>query len=383
MEQGDAVLIAGRQEDPFARDLARYFGQELCPVEYLEFGDDGGARSGETKVAIRQNIRGKDAYVLWTVEYTNYELVQVLQLIDAARLSCGARRISLVCPEFPFARQDKTHEKRESLSSRLVARLLESVGLDEVLTSDLHSDQVEGHFRIALDHLRIRPIWAHYISQRYRAWAHEHGLAADGSDLVLGVPDAGRARAVRELSDEIGAALAGPGSKVAIRLAHHDKMRSWRRPYQIETHGLLGDVEGKVVWFSDDLLASGATLFVAAAAAKAAHARHVVCSVTHAHGFDRVLGGGGVQTFGEQLRDSAIDELVVTDTHPRFLERVRRDPLLGAKTTVLSLTPLFGEAIHRIRGGDTIKEMMKEIQDHGALYSVAYEPPTRPPIGPR
>ncbi|HEY3355746.1 MAG TPA: ribose-phosphate pyrophosphokinase-like domain-containing protein, partial [Polyangia bacterium] len=131
MSNGDVVLIPAKEEDPFARDLARYFGQELCPVEFTEFKDDGGRRSGETKVAIRENIRGKDCYVLWSVGHTNYELIQVLQIIDAARLSCGARRISLVCPEFPFARQDKTHERRESLSSRLIARLLESVGLDE------------------------------------------------------------------------------------------------------------------------------------------------------------------------------------------------------------------------------------------------------------
>jgi ribose-phosphate pyrophosphokinase len=377
----DIVLIPGKEADPFAHELSRYFGQELCPIEFVEFKDDGGPRSGETKVAIRQNIRGKDAYVLWSVGHTNYELMVVLQVIDAARLSCGVRRLSLVCPEFPFARQDKTHERRESLSSRLIARLLESVGLDEVLTADLHSDQIEGHFRIPLDHLRTRPIWAHYIAHRYRAWVEAYGLDPDGSDLVLGVPDAGRARAVRELSDEVGAMLSTPERKVKIRLAHHDKMRLWQRPYDVETYGLLGDVRGKVVWFSDDLLASGTTLFSAAASAKAAHARHVVCSVTHSHGFDREDANGVPHTFGELLRDSAVDELVVADTHPRFLERVRRDPLLGAKTTVLSMTPLFGEAIRRIRTGNTIKEMMREVTDHASLYKVVHEPTPRPCLG--
>jgi ribose-phosphate pyrophosphokinase len=373
MDESDFVFLAAKRDDPFARDLARYFGMELCPVDFVEFGDDLGPMSGETKIAIRRNIRNKDAYVLWSVGFVNYELMQLLQVIDAVRLSCGARRISLVCPEFPFARQDKTHERRESLSSRLIARLLESVGLDEVLTSDLHSDQIEGHFRIPLDHLRTRPIWAHYICRRYREWVETLGVAPDGSDLVLGVPDAGRARAARELSDEIGVELHGPQHQVKIRLAHHDKMRLWQRPYAIETHGLLGDVRDKIVWFSDDLLASGSTLFAAAKAAKAARARYVVCSITHAHGFDHVEHGRVLRTFGEQLRDSEVDELVATDTHPQFLERVRHDPLLATKTTVLSLTPMFGEAIQRIRSGDTIKEMMKEIVDRGALYTVVHE----------
>jgi ribose-phosphate pyrophosphokinase len=382
MSSNDFVLLPGRSDDPFARDLASYLGQDLCPVEFVEFHDDGGPMSGETKVEIRQNIRNRDTYIAWSIGFTNHELMQVLQLIDTARLSCGARRVSLIAPELPCARQDKTHERRESLSSRLVARLLEYVGLDEVMTSDLHSDQTEGHFRIPLDHLRTRPLWGHYIARRYREWMETEGLAPEGADLVLGVPDAGASRAVRELSDEVGRNLRTSERKVKIRLCHHDKTRLWERPHELRTHGLLGDVEGQVVWFSDDLLSSGSTLFSAAASARAGGARHVVCSVTHAHGFDRTDADGEVRRFAEMLRDSAIDELCVTDSHPRFLERVRRDPLLAAKTTVLSLTPLFGEATRRLRSGNTIKEMMKEIEDYGGLYAVAYEPPRRPRLRP-
>jgi ribose-phosphate pyrophosphokinase len=290
--------------------------------------------------------------------------------------------VSLICPELPCARQDKTHERRESLSSRLMARLLEYVGVDEIMTADLHSDQTEGHFRISLDHLRTRPVWGHYIAGRYREWMSQSGLGPEGADLVLGVPDAGASRAVRELSDDVGRNLRTSDKKVKIQLCHHDKARLWERPHEVQTYGLLGDVRDKVVWFSDDLLSSGGTLFSAAAAARAGGARHVVCSVTHAHGFDRVESGRVVRTFAEALHESAIDELCVTDTHPRFLERVRRDPLLAAKTTVLSLTPLFGEAIERLRSGNTIKEMMKEIPDYGRLYSVAHRPDPRPPLRP-
>ena len=379
MEDRDVILIAGKSNDPFARDLSNYLGMSLCPVEFTEFRTDAGPMSGETKVEIKENIRGRTVYILWSIEYTNYELINVLQLIDAARLSSGARRISLVCPEFPCARQDKTHERRESLSSRLVARLLEAVGLDEVLTADLHSDQIEGHFRIPLDHLRTRPIWGHYIARRYRRWERELNLAPEGGDLVLGVPDAGRARAVRELSDEVGKQLRRSDEKVKIRLAHHDKHRSWEKVGQVSSHGLLGDVEGKVVWFTDDLLASGSTLFEAARGAKAAGARHVICSVTHSHGFDRLKPDGTVEkSFAEVLYESDIDELVVTDTHPRFLERLRQDSKLAAKTTALSLTPLFGEAIQRVRRGQTLKEMMMRIKDHAVLYWVVQEASERP-----
>jgi ribose-phosphate pyrophosphokinase len=379
MEKEDLVLIEGRKDDPFARSLAEYLGVRLCEVAFTEFRNDAGPMSGEKKVEIRENIRGRHVYVAWTVEQTNYELMVVLQIIDAARLSSEAHRISLVCPEFPCARQDKTHDRRESLSSRLVARLLEAAGLDDVLTADLHSDQIEGHFRIPLDHLRTRPIWAHYIARRYREWMETSGLGPEGADLVLGVPDAGRARAVRELSDEVARNLRLTEQKIRLRLAHHDKHRRWEVPGQISTHGLLGNVAGRVVWFTDDILASGGTLLEAATAAKDAGARHVVCSVTHAHGHDvPPEDGKPARIFVDQLLGSAIDELVVTDTHPLVLQRVKDDPRLASRVTVLSLTPLFGEALRRVRGGQTLKEMIRQVPDHGALYRVVHEATARP-----
>ncbi len=373
MLEHDVVLMAGRNADPFAQEVAASLGLPLHPVRFTEFADDGGAMSGETKVEILDNIRGRDVCILWSVGYTNYELVGLLQLIDAARLSSGARAITLVCPEFPCARQDKTHERRESLTSRLVARLLETAGLDSVLTLDLHSDQIEGHFRIPLDHLRSRPIWGDYIGRRYREWQATCGLAPDGADLVLGVPDAGRARAVRELSEEVALHLRSEPPRPKLRLAHHDKHRAWDDVGRIQSHGLLGPVKGRVVWFTDDLLSSGATLFAAAEAAREAGARHVLCGVTHAHGYDR-----GTEEFAARLEASAIDELVVTDTHPRFLARVRADPRLAARTTVLSLTPLFARAIRRIRGGQTIKEMMRQETNFGALYRVVHAATSAP-----
>ncbi len=381
MNEDRMVLMAGRKDDPFAQAVSRYLYMKLCKVTFTEFLDDGGPMSGETKVEIRQNIRGRDVYVLWSIGFTNYELIQVMQVIDAARLSGEARRIILVCPELPCARQDKTHERRESLSSRLVARLLERAGLDQILTADLHSDQIEGHFRIPLDHLRTKPIWAHFISERYQQWMDQCGLAERGRDLVLGVPDAGRARATRELSDEVGKTLrGGVGDKIKIKTAYHDKHRSWEVPGKTVTARFLGDVEGKVVWITDDLLSSGGTMFGAARAAKEAGAIHVVCSITHAHGFDKpARGGNPAVIFADQLKKSAIDELVVTDTHPRFVERVKADPELASRVTILSLVPMFGETIQRVRRGLTIKEMMiKEVDDVSTIYRVLHEATAKP-----
>ena len=374
MQGQQLLLLAGKEDDKFAKQLAKYLGMRIVPAYYNEFPGSRGPMSGETKVVIRENIRGADVCIIWSIDYNNYELMLVLQLIDAARLSSEAKRITLVVPELPCARQDKTHERRETLTARLVARLLEAVGCDEVLTTDLHSDQIEGHFRIPLDHLRTRPIWADYIARRYREWQRELGLRKGGADLVLGVPDAGRARAVRELAEDAARVLSnGSGPLPPLQLAHHDKHRHWDRIGEIQSHGLLGDVNNKVVWFTDDLLASGSTLFEAAKAAKASGAAHVVCSVTHAHGYDKKD-----KTFTEMLLESDIDELVVTDTHPHFLERVRSDKGLATKCTVLSLVPLFGEAIRRIRLGQTLKEMMRAVDDYGILYRVIHEATSAP-----
>ena len=368
MSEHELVLMEGRKSDPFARTLSQHLGLPLCPVKFIEFLDDGGPRSGETKVEIRRNIRGRDVCILWTIGHTNYELVQVLQLIDAARLSGGAHHIRLIVPEYPCARQDKTHERRESLSSRLVARLLETAGLDSVLTMDLHSDQIEGHFRIPLDHLRTRPIWTDYICRRYRQWMDDCGAAPEGGDLVLGVPDAGRARAVRELSDSVAKWLRESDQRIKIKLAHHDKFRRWEVPGEVASHGLLGDVKDRIVWFTDDLLSSGGTLFGAAHSAKLAGAAHVVCSITHPHGFDKKN-----KPFAQALAESDIDELIVTDTHPRFVERVKQDPELAKRITILSLTPMFAGAIQQLRRGDTIKEMMRDLEDFSSLYTVLHE----------
>lgn len=361
------VLIAGKKDDRFAEAVAAALEMPLCDVLFTEF--DG----GETKVQIRRNLRGREVYVLWSPARAPAELFVVLQLIDAAKLSAGARRVALVASELPFGRQDKSHERRECVSTRLLAKVLEAAGLDQVVAVDLHSDQTEAQFRIPLDHLRTRPIWAHYIAAWYRRRTASWGLAPEGADLVLGVPDAGRSRAVRELSDEVARHLRESERKIRLRLAFHDKQRSWEHPGQVDSYRLLGDVGGRVVWFSDDLLASGDTLFAAAKAAKAGGARAVICSATHAHGHDRPG-----QPFAERLVASGIDEMVVSDTNPLFLERVPNDPVLAERVTVLSLASFVGAALRRIQTGETVKEMVKDIEDHGTLYRVVHQATYRP-----
>jgi len=368
MTDRNLVLLAGKEGDGFAAAVAAELGEPLCDVEYTAFPGDGGPGTGETKVHIRQNLRDRDVHILWSAGHAPSELFVVLQLIDAAKLSAEAHRVSLITPELPFGRQDKSHERRECVSTRLLARLLEAAGLDHVLAADLHSDQTEAQFRIPLDHIRTRPIWAHYIASWYRRRAATWHLAPEAGDLVLGVPDAGRSRAVRELSDEVARHARSGDRKIRIRLAFHDKQRRWEEPGRIDSFSLLGDVHGRVVWFSDDLLGSGDTLFAAAQAAKAAGARAVICSVTHAHGYDLPD-----RPFARRLAESAIDELVVSDTNPLFVRRVLADPELSSRITILSLAPFFAEAVRRVRRGETLKEMMRDFKDHGSLYRVAQE----------
>ena len=352
----DIAILPGRAHDPLAEEVSRHLGVSLIPVEFIRFRGKG-ILGGETLQIINQNLRGKSVFIVWSILNTNDELIQVLQLVNTVKRTGKAHYTALVIPDYPYARQDKSHAKREGISARLVADLLDVAGLDHIITMSLHSEQIEGFFR-SLDHLKDVPLMAGYFSTRYNGLCKKLGLNPKKDNFVVMAPDEGGVRR----AEEFGRNVRQWGGNMAFAMQQRDRSTLHKKSLL----GVVGDVKDKIVVIPDDILASGSTLFNAARAAKKAGARHVIGSCAHALGFDSISGDDGtIRTFSVSLAQSDLDELVVTDSRPDFVAEALADEQMRKRVSVISIVPYLAEAIRRDLRGDTIKEMIRgvDIQD--------------------
>jgi ribose-phosphate pyrophosphokinase len=357
-KNADFCILPGRRDDPLAEEVSAYLNTELAPVEFIRFRGKG-ILGGETLQVVKENLRGKFAYIVWSILNTNDELIQIFQLISTLKRNGKAQTAVLVMPDYPYARQDKSHARRECISARLVGDLLEAAGLDHVITMTLHSEQIEGFFR-SVDHLKEVPLMANYFSKRFEVLCNEISVDAHMDNFVVMAPDEGGVRH----AEEFGRNVPGWTGQMAFAMQQRDR----RALHKKDMLGVVGDVEGKIVAIPDDILASGSTLFNSARAAKHAGAIHVIGFCAHALGFDSVSPEGELlRDFSSALADSALDELVVTDSRPDFTEDVMADEQMRRKVSVISVVPYLGEAIRRDISGDTIREMIRST-NIGDLY---------------
>lgn len=275
---------------------------------------------GEVRVEIQENARGKDVFLLQsTCAPTNDNLMEMMIMADALKRA-AAQRITAVVPYFGYARQDRRpRSSRVAISAKVVADMISGVGIDRLMTFDLHADQIQGFFKIPVENLYSSPVLVeHVLAQRYE------------NPMVVS-PDVGgvvRARAIAKLIDD---------SELAII----DK----RRPEanKSEVMHVIGDVDGRTCIIVDDMVDTAGTLCAAAAELKARGAIRVVSYITHA-----VLSGEAVK----RIESSEMDELVVTDTIP-LSEEARN----SSKIKQLSLGGLFAEAIRRVSNEESISAM--------------------------
>ncbi len=287
-------------------ELAR----EICDCLELPLGDAvvGRFRDGEINLRIGETVRGAEVFVIQpTCNPADSNLMELLIMIDALNRA-SATSIAAVIPYYGYARQDRKTQPRDPIVAKLVANLLTAAGADRVLTMDLHAGQIQGFFDIPVDNLKALPIMADYFAQK--------GL----DDVVVVSPDVGGVARAREMSQRLGAPL-----------AIIDKRRP--QPNVAEVMHVIGEVQGKTAILIDDIVDTGGTLVKAAEALLAQGAKEVYACATHP-----VLSDPGA----ERLQASPIKEIVVTNTIP--LPVHKRVP----KIRVLSIAPLFAEAIRRI-----------------------------------
>lgn len=297
-------IFTGNSNPELAREIARYLGVPMGNAEVSTFSD------GEICVNIYETVRGADVFVIQSICHpVNDNLMELLIMIDAFKRA-SAGRITAVIPYYGYARQDRKAKARDPITAKLVADLITSAGANRVLTMDLHAPQIQGFFNIPLDHLLGMPILAHYFIER--------GL--EGDEVVVVSPDVGSVTRARSFANRLNASL-----------AIVDKRRP--RANEAEVMNVIGDVKGKKVILIDDLVDTAGTLLQASLALVERGATEIYACCTHG-----VLSGPGV----ERIKNSPIRELVITNTIPLPPEK-RID-----KIKILSVAPLFAEAIDRI-----------------------------------
>jgi len=312
---GELVLTAGRANLPLAQEIAEALRTRLAETEVSQFSD------GEVFVQVNENVRGADVFVIQpTCHPVNRNIMELLIIIDALKRS-SASRITAVIPYYGYGRQDRKVQPRVPITAKLVADLITAAGAQRVLTMDLHAGQIQGFFNIPVDHLFAAPVLLQYFLRRL-----EQG---DWRDLVVVAPDAGGVERARAFAKRLGTSL-----------AIMDKRRTGINEAKI-MH-VIGEVRDKDVILLDDLIDTAGTITQAVQALKEEGARRILASCTHP-----VLSGPAV----ERLEESAIEEVVVTNTIPL------RSDVSGKKIKVLSVAPLLGEAIRRIHTETSVSSL--------------------------
>ena len=297
-------IFSGNGNRALAEEIADQLRRPLGKASVKTFSD------GETNISIGETVRGFDVFIIQPIcTPVNDHLMELLIMIDAMRRSSAAR-VTAVLPYMAYTRQDRVAKARDPITAKLVANLITAAGADRILTMDLHAPQIQGFFDIPVDHLMGVPVLAaHYLERNF-----------EGEDLVVVSPDVGSVKRTRNLAARLGAPI-----------AIIDK----RRPTAnvAEVVNVIGEVRGKRVLLSDDLLDTGGTFLRGAEALLARGAKEVYACCTHG-----VLS----KDCAQKILESPIKELVITNTIP--LDEYKQNE----KIRVLTVAPVIAKAIERI-----------------------------------
>ena len=309
-------LVAGRISRPLAESIAAELGESLGEPNLADFSN------GEIHCRFSESIRGSDAVIIQTHCHAgdmsiNDALMEHLIMVDAARRA-SAKRITVVCPHYGYARQDRKASGREPITAKLVANLFKEAGASRLVSVDLHSGQIQGFFDGPVDHLTAMPVLV------------DHLRSLEG-DLTIVSPDAGRVKVAERYAIQLGADLA---------IVH--KRRNHSAFHSVEAKEVVGEVDGKVCILVDDMIDTAGTICAAADQLTERGAARVVAATTHG-----VFSGQAM----ERLAASSIEKIIVTDTVP-LPEDADHDLI-----EVLSVAPLIARAIDAVFEDTSVSEI--------------------------
>jgi ribose-phosphate pyrophosphokinase len=313
------MVFGGRASMELAAKIATKLDVDLGKVKLQTFAD------GEVYCRYEESIRGADVFLVQSTAANeahgmtpNDSLAELLMMADAAQ-GASAHRIIAVMPWYGYARQDKKSEPREPISARVVAKCLEAVGVDRVLTMDLHSGQIQGFFEVPVDHMTAMPMLTQWFMDQ-----------AFPEELVIVSPDAGRVKVARNFARKVG--------------VHWAVMEKERPAQQVAEIGyVVGDVRGKTAVLVDDMIDTAGTLCAAADTVREEGAARVIATATHgvfsAPAYERLA-----------FENSQIERIIVTDTIPLR-------PGAPDNITVLPTAPTLADSIRRIFADDSVSEI--------------------------
>lgn len=304
-------IFSGSVHPELAEEIARYLDVEMGDIKLEKFSN------GEIYARYMDSVRGEDVFLVQSVSGdVNDALMELLIMTDAARRA-SAGRIHAVVTHYGYARQDRKAAAREPITAKLVARMLETAGIDSITTIDLHQGQIQGFFEKPVNHLTALNLFADYFA------------AQEMDNLCVVSPDVGRAKVAKKMSDLLNADLA--------------IMHKGRPKHNVaEITSIIGDVEGKNCILNDDMIDTAGTICAGMKVLKDRGAKSVHVSATHP-----VFSGPAI----ERLENSVADEIVVANTIPLPEE------YLQGKIRQISVAPLFAEAINNVFNNGSISSL--------------------------
>ena len=310
----DFMVFTGNANPGMAEEIVKHLGTNLGAADVGRFSD------GEVAVEIKQNVRARDVFVVQsTCAPTNDNLMELLVMVDALKRA-SAERICAVIPYFGYARQDRRpRSSRVPITAKVVANMLQAVGVERVLTMDLHADQIQGFFDIPVDNIYATPVLLGDLRQKKY------------EDLIVVSPDVGGVVRARALAKELG-----------CDLAIIDKRRP--KANVSEVMHVIGDIDGRNCVIMDDMIDTAGTLVKAAEVLKQRGAKNVYAYCSHP-----IFSGPAIERIGN---GTALDEVVVTNTIP--LSPAAQQ---CSKIRQLSVAPLIAETIHRISNGESVSSL--------------------------
>ena len=315
MSDTNLDIFTGSANPELAAEVSKILGIQISQAEVGQFSD------GEIKIQIEDNVRGHDTFIIQsTCAPTNKNVMEIMLIADALKRS-SASKVTAIVPYYGYARQDRrVRSARVPISAKVVADMFASVGIDRVLTIDLHSETIQGFFDMPADNVYATKLMVDHIKDNN-----------ERKEVVVVSPDVGgvvRSRALAKLLDDTDLAII-------------DKRRAVAN--QSEVMNIIGDIDGKVCIVPDDLIDTAGTLCNAADALKEKGAKAVKAYITHP-----VLSGPAI----ERLNNSSLDELVVTNSIP-----LNKEAQKCSKIRVISLASTIAECIKRLSNEESLSEM--------------------------